>query len=83
VLEIVRVNLELVCNVTKVTSTIENGTRIVISHGKNVIASGKGHLRGHRITATLRAHGKLTGSLTITLSAPGWHKVTVARARRG
>jgi hypothetical protein len=81
-LKVIRFNLALVCTVTKVTSTIEHGTRIVISRGKKVIASGNGRLRGHRITATLRAHGKLGGSLTITLSAPGWHTVPVVRARR-
>jgi hypothetical protein len=80
-------NVVLNCTVsesTPIADSVVHAARIVIKHGSKVIASGNGRLKGQRITATLRTHGKLAkGWITVTITVPGLLPKTFVHAKAG
>ena len=43
----------------KTNATAVHAARLVVKHGSEVVASGRGRVKGHKITATLRTRGRL------------------------
>ena len=66
VLTVVRSGIALVC--TTPTNTVENSARMVVTQGRRLIASGRGKIKNHKISAHLTLHARLRhGHATITI----------------